>query len=162
MNLFENSKLFRENVGDFILTFSTVEFQIGELANVISHGVESEKLDPNVMGLDLFKKLKIIRIKVKEKKEISEKWKRLEGKLSGCNDFRRFLSHGIVSNHVPNPHLTGFIRSKRNGVVGFRFRKITNSDLYNQIENIREVHTGRNGLGVLIPEIKNWLKDSKT
>ena len=111
------------------------------------------------MGLDLSKKLKIIRDRLKENQPLFQNWEKLEGKLSQCNDFRRFLSHGIVSNHVPNPHLTGFIRANRNGATGFRFKKITNEDLIKQIQDIRNVHTGKNGLGVLVPEIRSWLKE---
>jgi len=159
MDLFEIDKEFKENIGELILTYSTVEFQIGTLASFIKKGKDSGSIDPNVIGLDLNEKLKIVRTKVKKNQNLLKKWEKLEGNLSTCNDFRRFISHGIVSNHIPNPHLTGLIRAKRNGIIGFRIKKITSKDLADHIKKIMDINTGRNGLGVLIPEIKNWLSD---
>jgi hypothetical protein len=159
MDLFEKYKEFNENVGNFILTFSTVEFQIGTLAGFIQNGGNSQTIDADIIGLDLGEKLKIVREKIKPNQDLYTKWEKLEGHLSSCNDFRRFISHGIVSNHIPNPSITGVIRAKRDGVIGFRVKELTNDDVFLHLRKIIDVHTGKNGLGVLVPEIKSWLID---
>lgn len=159
MNLFEIDREFNQNVGHFILTFSNVEFQIGTLASFVKRGENSSTIDAETMGLDLHLKLKIIRNKIKSNNDLFHRWEKLEGQLSTCNDFRRFLSHGIVSDHIPNPHLTGVIRAKRNGVVGFRIKELKNEDIEKHIAKIVDIKTGRNGLGVLIPEIKVLLNE---
>jgi hypothetical protein len=157
MDLYEIDQKFNERIGRFILTFSTVEFQIGTLASYLINGKDANTLDPDVMGLELSKKLKIIRNRIQTDQNLFSRWAKLEGKLSNCNDFRRFISHGIVSNHIPNPYLTGLIRGSRNGESGFRFKKITDEVVKDNIHKIIDINTGRNGLGVLIPEIKSTI-----
>lgn len=79
--------------------------------------------------------------------------------MSECNSFRKFIAHGIVSNHMPNPSLQGLVKVKpRNRVQGFHFKELTNEEIVKNLKILVEINSGKNEVVVLTLEIKEWLK----
>lgn len=159
MNPFDLNDIFKKNVGEFILTFSEIEFSLGILVSYLENGIEKDPLIPDIIGLNLDDKRKRIRIGLKDNSELIIIWNKIDGKLSDCNYFRRLIAHGIVSNHLPNPSIQGLVKAKpRNGVKGFIFKDITNELLEEKLKKLIDINTGKIGLGVLNSEIKQWKK----
>ncbi len=159
MNPFDLNDIFKKNVGEFILTFSEIEFSLGILVSYLENGIEKDPLIPDIIGLNLDDKRKRIRIGLKDNSELIILWNKIDGKLSDCNSFRRLIAHGIVSNHLPNPSIQGLVKAKpRNGVKGFIFKDITNELLEKKLKKLIDINTGKIGLGVLNSEIKQWKK----
>jgi len=157
MNLFDLNDIFKKNVGEFILTFSEIEFSLGILVSYLENGIEIDPLNPDTIGLNLDDKRKRIRKGLKDNTELTTLWNKIDGKLSDCNSFRRLIAHGIVSNHLPNPSLQGLVKAKsRNGVKGFIFKEITNEELEEKLKKLIDINSGKIGLGVLNSEIKEW------
>ena len=160
MNPFDLNDIFKKNVGEFILTFSEIEFSLGILVSYLENGVEIDPLIPEIVGLNLDDKRKRIRKGLKNNPPLLNLWDKIDGKLSDCNSFRRFIAHGIVSNHVPNPSLQGLVKAKpRNGIQGFTFKEITNDDVVEKLKKLIDINSGKDGLGVLNSEIKEWIKN---
>ena len=159
MNPFDLNDIFKKNVGEFILTFSEIEFSLGILVSYLENGIEIDPLNPDTIGLNLDDKRKRIRKGLKDNTELTTLWNKIDGKLSDCNSFRRLIAHGIVSNHLPNPSLQGLVKAKsRNGVKGFIFKEITNEELEEKLKKLIDINSGKMGLGVLNSEIKEWKK----
>ncbi|TBV25879.1 hypothetical protein DMZ43_08185 [Meridianimaribacter sp. CL38] len=159
MNSFDLNDIFKKNVGEFILTFSEIEFGLGVMISYLENGIQDNPLKPDIIGLNLDDKRKRIRNGLKENSELSKLWSKIEGKISDCNEFRRLIAHGIVSNHLPNPSLQGLIKVKtRNGVKGFKFKDITNEEVEKKLKKLIDINSGKIGLGVLNSEIKEWKK----
>ena len=159
MNPFDLNDIFKKNVGEFILTFSEIEFSLGILVSYLENGIEIDPLNPDTIGLNLDDKRKRIRKGLKDNTELTPLWNIIDGKLSDCNFFRRLIAHGIVSNHLPNPSLQGLVKAKsRNGVKGFIFKEITNEELEEKLKKLIDINSGKMGLGVLNSEIKEWKK----
>jgi len=157
MNPFDLNDIFKKNVGEFILTFSEIEFSLGILVSYLENGIEIDPLNPDTIGLNLDDKRKRIRKGLKDNTELTTLWNKIDGKLSDCNSFRRLIAHGIVSNHLPNPSLQGLVKAKsRNGVKGFIFKEITNEELEEKLKKLIDINSGKIGLGVLNSEIKEW------
>ena len=160
MNPFDLNDIFKKNVGEFILTFSEIEFSLSILVSYLEDGIEVDPLNPDIIGLNLDNKRKRITKGLKGNTELSKLWNKIDGKLSDCNAFRRLIAHGIVSNHLPNPTLQVLVRAKpRKGVKGFIFKEIKNEDVEKKLKKLIDINSGKIGLGVLNSEIKEWKKN---
>ena len=141
MNPFDQNDIFKKNVGEFILTFSEIEFSLGILVSYLENGIENDPLNPDIIGLNLDDKRKRIRVGIKENAELFTLWNKIDGKLADCNSFRRLIAHGIVSNHMPNPSLQALVKAKpRNGVKGFIFREINNDDVVEKLKKLIDIN----------------------
>lgn len=155
MNIYQEDEQFKKNVGNFILTFSEIEFSLGMLISILENDNATNPLLPEIVGLSLEKKRKRLRNALQINKDLLKKWEIIDSKLIRQNEFRRFLSHGIIMNHVVNPSLQGLIRARsKNGEQGFHYKEITNSDILDHLEELNDINSGKNGLGVLTEEIK--------
>ena len=155
--------IFKNNVGEFILTFSEIEFGLAVLISYLENGTEIDPLVPEIFGLDLTDKQKRIKSGLKENTVLLKKWNKIEGKLSDCNFFRRFIAHGIVSNHPLNSSLQGLIKAKpRNGIKGFHYKDLTNEEVIEKLEILIDINSGIDGLGALNIEIKEWINNKSS
>ena len=160
MNAFEDDFEFKRNVGEFILTFSEIEFTLGVLVSHMENGIEKNSIVPEIIGLDINEKRKRVRNGLKRNDTLFKLWEIIEGKISSCVEFRRFIAHGIVCNHMANPSLQGLIKVKpRNGIHGFKFKEITNQEVFENLKKLTDVNSGKVGLGVLSEEVTKWLKN---
>jgi hypothetical protein len=158
MNQFDLNDIFKKNVGEFILTFSEIEFSIGILVSYLENGFDENPIIPEIIGCNLDDKKKRIRIGLLNNSELLSKWSIIEGRLSECNSFRKFIAHGIVCNHMPNPSLQGLVKAKpRSRVQGFHFKELTNEEIVKNLKKLVEINSGKNGVAVLTLEIKEWL-----
>lgn len=158
MNQFNLNNNFKKNVGDFILTFSEIEFNLCLLVSYLENGVETNPLIPKIVGLSLDDKRKRIRIGLSERKSFLTIWNKIDGKLADCNEFRRLIAHGIIMNHMPNPSLQALVKAKsRNGIEGFILKEINNDELIAKYKKLTELYSGKNGIVELINNLKNVL-----
>jgi|694.fasta_scaffold00831_41 hypothetical protein len=58
MNQFDLNDIFKKNVGEFILTFSEIEFSIGILVSYLENGLDENPLIPEIIGCNLDDKKK--------------------------------------------------------------------------------------------------------
>lgn len=159
MNPFELNDIYKKNVGEFILTFSEIEFSLGIMISYIEYGINNNPINTEIIGLSLDEKKKRIRRGLENNIDLLKKWNKIDGTLSDCNEFRRLIAHGIVLNHLPNPSLQAIVRAKpRNGLNGFIYREITNEEIYQKLKKLIDINSGKLGIGALTSEIKNWKK----
>ncbi len=159
MNPFNLNDIFKKNVGEFILTFSEIEFGLGIIVSYLENGIEDNSLKPEIVGLNLDDKRRRIRNGLKANSELSKLWNIIDGRISDCNEFRRFIAHGIISNHHPNPSLQGLVKAKpRKGIKGFIIRDITNEEVEKKLKKLIDINSGKIGISALISEIKEWKK----
>lgn len=150
--------IFKKNVGEFILRFSEIEFELAILLSYLEYGTKIDPLNPEILGLDLTVKQKRIKKGLFENENLLKKWNSIEAKLSDCNFYRRFIAHGIVSIHSLTNNLQGLIKAKsRNGVKGFHYKDLTNEELLEKLDILNDINSGINGLGALNIEIKEWV-----
>ena len=155
--------LFKKNVGEFILTFSEIEFELAVLVSYLENGTKVDPLIPEIFGLDLLEKQKNIKKGLKDNEILLKKWNRIDGKISDCNHYRRFIAHGIVSRHSLNSNLQGLIKAKpRNGVKGFHYKELTNQELFEKLEKLYDINAGIDGLGDLHIGIKDWINSKSS
>jgi len=156
MDILLNDTEFKKNVGDFILTFSSIEFSLGVILSKLNSGKVSENINHNLIGLELSNKRKEIRLKLKDNKSLLVKWDKLNTKLEICNQFRKLIVHGIIMNHLVNTSIQSVVKSKK----GFRLKDITNKDVLKHLYILHDLNTGKQGLGVLEGEINEWIKSN--
>ena len=158
MNQFDLNDNFKKNVGDFILTFSEIEFNLCLLVSYLENGVDTNPLIPKIVGLSLDDKRKRIRNGLSERKSFLTIWNKIDGKLADCNEFRRLIAHGIIMNHMPNPSLQAIVKAKpRNGIEGFILKEINNDELIAKYKKLTELYSGKNGIVELINNLKKAL-----
>lgn len=157
MNPFDLDKIYKKNIGDFILTFSTIEFTLALIISRLNYGNEIDPLkNPQIFKMDFSKKKKNIREKLKANKELFKMWEKIETKLNDCNETRRFIAHGTLQNHLPNPSLTFILPKIKNKIEGYEVKEITNEILLENLKKIVNVHTGIEGVEVLYSKIKDY------
>lgn len=83
---------------------------------------------------------------------------KIETKLSVCNDFRRHIAHGVVSNHPIGQGLESLINAKRNGINGYLYKELTSEEVYEKNKILYDIYAGIHGIGDLGIKIKKWLK----
>ena len=154
MDILSNDTEFKKNVGDFILTFSSIEFSLGVILSKLESGLVDNNINPEIIGLDLSTKKKKIRLKLLNNKSLIVQWDRLNTKLEKCNQFRRFIAHGIIINHLVSPSIQSVVRYKN----GFKLKKIHNQDVLEHLNLLYDINSGKQGLGVLDEEINDWIK----
>ena len=158
MNQFYLNDNFKKNVGDFILTFSEIEFNLCLLVSYLENGVDTNPLIPKIVGLSLDDKRKRIRSGLSERKSFLTIWNKIDGKLADCNEFRRLIAHGIIMNHMPNPSLQAIVKAKsRHGIEGFILKEINNDELIAKYKKLTELYSGKNGIVELINNLKKAL-----
>lgn len=157
MDIFQTDTEFKKNVGDFILTFSEIEFSLSVILSKLENGLDANPLNPIIFGASLDDKRKNIRKHLFHNKLLLNKWDKLNRKLGDCNEFRRFVAHGIVMNHIANPSIQALVKYKN----GFRFKELTNEDIENHLKILYDVNSGKNGIGVFMEELNEWLKSTK-
>ncbi len=156
MDIFENDTRFKKNVGDFILTFSEIEFSLAVMYSKLEVGLDIGTLNPKYFGASFDEKRKKIRKLLVDKKSESllKNWDKLNSKISECNEFRRSLAHGIVMNHIVNPSIQTLIKHKD----GFILKDISNDDLMKYLTILYDVNSGKEGIGFFMGELNEWLK----
>lgn len=146
---------FKKNVGDFILTFSSIEFSLGVILSKLESGLVDNNFNLKIISYDLFTKRKEIRLKLLNNQSLLVKWDKLNTKLEKCNQFRRFIAHGIIMNHLVNPSIQSVVKHKKS----FRLKNLTNKDVLEHLYLLYDINSGKQGLGVLEEEIDDWLKN---
>jgi hypothetical protein len=154
MDIFQIDIEFKKNVGDFILTFSEIEFSLSVILSKLENGLDANPLNPIIYGTSLEDKRKNIRKHLFDNKSLLNKWEKLNRKLGDCNEFRRFVAHGIVMNHIANPSIQALVKYKN----GFRFKELTNEDVIKHLKLLYDINSGKLGLGVFTEELNEWLK----
>jgi len=157
MDIFQIDSEFKKNVGDFILTFSEIEFSLSLILSKLENGSDVNPLIPEIFGADFSDKRCRIRRGLLNNNSILKKWDKLNRQLGECNDFRRSIAHGIVMNHIVNPSIQTLVRNKN----GFNFKELTNEDIENHLKILYDVNSGKNGIGVFMEELNEWLKSTK-
>jgi len=157
MDIFQIDSEFKKNVGDFILTFSEIEFSLSLILSKLENGLDVNPLIPEIFGTDFSVKRNRIRRGIINNNSLLKKWDKLNRQLGECNDFRRSIAHGIVMNHIVNPSIQTLVRNKN----GFNFKELTNEDIENHLKILYDVNSGKNGIGVFMEELNEWLKSTK-
>ena len=157
MDFFQADTKFKKNVGDFILTFSEIEFSLAVILSKLENGLNVNPIIPDIFGLELKTKKQRIRLKLVSNQSLLSKWDKLNKKLGDCNEFRRFIAHGIVMNHIANPSIQALVRHKN----GFRFKELTNEDVVKHLKLLYEINSGKLGLGVFTEELNEWMIKQK-
>lgn len=157
MDIFQIDSEFKKNVGDFILTFSEIEFSLSLILSKLENGLDVNPLIPEIFGADISEKRCRIRRGLLNNNSMLKKWDKLNRQLGECNDFRRSIAHGIVMNHIVNPSIQTLVRNKN----GFNFKELTNEDIENHLKILYDVNSGKNGIGVFMEELNEWLKSTK-
>lgn len=111
-------------MGEFILTFSEIEFGLGVMVSYLENGIQDNLLIPDIIRLPLDVKRKRIRNGLKENSELSKLRGKIDSKISDCNEFRRMIAPGILFNHLSNPSLQSLIRQNREMVSKHIYLKI--------------------------------------
>ena len=154
MDIFQTDTEFKKNVGDFILTFSEIEFSLSVILSKLENGLEVNPLVPEIFGADLSDKRSRIRRGIVDNSSLLKKWDKLNSKLSDCNEFRRSIAHGIVMNQIINPSIQSLVRSNN----GFIFKELTNEDVVKYLKILYDINSGKLGLGVFTEELNEWIK----
>lgn len=157
MDIFQIDSEFKKNVGDFILTFSEIEFSLSLILSKLENGLDVNPLIPEIFGADFSDKRCRIRRGLLNNNSLLKKWDKLNRKLSDCNDFRRSIAHGIVMNHIVNPSIQTLVKHKK----GFIFNELSNNDIENHLKILYDINSGKEGIGVFIEELNKWLKTTK-
>jgi hypothetical protein len=157
MDIFQIDSEFKKNVGDFILTFSEIEFSLSLILSKLEYGLDVNPLIPEIFGTDFSVKRNRIRRCILDNNSLLKRWDKLNRQLGQCNDFRRSIVHGIVMNHIVNPSIQTLVRNKN----GFNFKELTNEDIENHLKILYDVNSGKNGIGVFMEELNEWLKSTK-
>ena len=157
MEIFQSDREFKKNVGDFILTFSEIEFSLSIILSKLENGLEVNPLVPEIFGADLNDKRSRIRRGLLDNNSLLKKWDKLNRKLGDCNDFRRSIAHGIVMNHIVNPSIQSLVRSNN----GFIFKELTNEDVVKYLKILYDINSGKLGLGVFTEELNEWITSQK-
>ena len=100
MDIFQIDSEFKKNVGDFILTFSEIEFSLSIILSKLENGLDVNPLIPEIFGTDFSVKRNRIRKAILNNNSLLKKWDKLNRQLGECNEFRRSIAHGIVMNHI--------------------------------------------------------------
>lgn len=158
MDIFQSDSEFKKNVGDFILTFSEIEFSLGVIFSKLEVGTDINPLNPKYFGASFEEKRKNIRKLLIDNKPLYMKWEKIDSKISICNDFRRSIAHGIVMNHIVNPSIQTLVKHKK----GFIFKELSNNDIENHLKILYDINSGKEGIGVFIEELNKWLKQSNS
>jgi hypothetical protein len=58
-------------------------------------------------------------------------------------------------NHIVNPSIQTLVRNKN----GFNFKELTNEDIENHLKILYDVNSGKNGIGVFMEELNEWLNN---
>ena len=153
MDIFQVDIEFKKNVGDFILTFSEIEFSLSLILSKLENGLDVNPLIPEIFGADFSDKRCRIRRGLLNNNSLLKKWDKLNRKLGDCNDFRRSIAHGIVMNQIVNPTIQTLVKHKN----GFIFNELTNDDIENQLKILYDINSGKEGIGVFIEELNEWL-----
>lgn len=156
MDIFEADTEFKKNVGDFILTFSEIEFSLSLILSKLENGLDVDPLIPEVFGADFKVKRKRIRKGLLENNILLKKWDKLNRKLGECNDFRRSIAHGIVMNHMVSTSIQTLVKNKG----GFIYKELNNDDIEYHLKNLYDVNSGKEGIGVFMEELNEWLKNN--
>jgi hypothetical protein len=154
MDIFEADTEFKKNVGDFILTFSEIEFSLSLILSKLENGLDVDPLIPEIFGADFSVKRNRIRKGLLDNNTLLKKWDKLNRKLGECNDFRRSIAHGIVMNHIVNPSIQTLVKHKE----GFIYMEITNNDLEKYLKILYDINSGKEGIGYFMEEVNEWLK----
>jgi hypothetical protein len=156
MDVFQTDIEFKKNVGDFILTFSEIEFSLGVIFSKLEVGIDINPLNPKYFGASFEEKRKNIRKLLIDNKPLFTKWEKIDSKISICNDFRRSIAHGIVMNHIVNPSIQTLVKHKN----GFRFKELTIEDVVKHLKILYDINSGKLGLGVFTEELNEWINNS--
>ncbi len=156
MDIFQTDTEFKKNVGDFILTFSEIEFSLGVIFSKLEVGIDINPLKPKYFGASFEEKRKNIRKLLIDNKPLYMKWEKIDSKISICNDFRRSIAHGIVMNHIVNPSIQTLVKHKE----GFIYKEITNDDLEKYLKILYDINSGKIGIGVFIEELNKGMKST--
>jgi hypothetical protein len=152
---------FKKTVGDFILSFSEIEFDLAVLISKLENGLNANPLIPEIIGLRLDEKINRISSLLKSEETLLKKWQKLEGKLSNCNFFRRFIAHGIVMNKTPDPSLQGLIKSSpKKGIPGFHYKEITLEDVNKNLRSLKSISNEKDGLLDFRDDIEKWIENN--
>lgn len=156
MDIFEADTEFKKNVGDFILTFSEIEFSLSLILSKLENGLDVDPLIPEVFGADFRVKRNRIRKGLLENNTLLKKWDKLNRKLGECNDFRRSIAHGIVMNHMVSTSIQTLVKNKG----GFIYKELNNDDIEYHLKILYDVNSGKEGIGVFMEELNEWLKNN--
>jgi hypothetical protein len=154
MDIFQTDTEFKKNVGEFILTFSEIEFSLSLILSKLENGLDVNPLIPKIFGADFSDKRCRIRRGLLDNNSLLKKWDKLNRKLGDCNEFRRSIAHGIVMNHIANPSIQSLVRSNN----GFIFKELTNEDVLKHLKILYDINSGKLGLGVFTEELNEWIK----
>jgi len=136
--MFEYNDEFKKNVGDFILSFSQMEFTIGRLITILENGVSYNKVDRENHSLELNRKKKKLSKLLESNKILFDKWKKIETKISDCNQFRRGITHGVVMNFISTSPIKILVSHKK----GFRYFNLTNELVQENNKLLSDINTG--------------------
>lgn len=157
MDIFQSDTEFKKNVGDFILTFSEIEFSLSLILSKLENGLDVNPLIPEVFGADFSVKRNRIRKGLLNNNSLLKKWDKLNRKLGVCNDFRRSIAHGIVMNQIVNPSIQTLVKHKN----GFNYKEITHNDIVKHLKILYEINSGKEGIAVFMEAINVWMKTQK-
>lgn len=157
MDIFQTDTEFKKNVGEFILTFSEIEFSLSLILSKLENGLDVDPLIPEVFGADFSVKRNRIRKGLIDNNSLLKKWDKLNRKLGECNDFRRSIAHGIVMNQIVNPSIQTLVKHKN----GFIYKEITNNDIIKHLKILYEINSGKEGITVFMESSVKWMKSSK-
>lgn len=155
--LYNELREYYEGIGRFIVTFSVIENFIGLTITKIENKLElSDKPNNNIENQKIKVTDKINKLdKLIEKYNIpTTTWNSIKGNFTNCNYFRRFISHGIYHNELPNPHIMGYVLKGDE----LKKHKLSKTEIKKQLEIIVNIESGKQGLGVFTEELNNWLE----
>lgn len=154
MDIFKADTEFKKNVGDFILTFSEIEFSLSVIFSKLEVGNDINPLNPKYFGASLDEKRKSISKLLVVNNTLLKKWERINSKIGTCNKFRRSIAHGIVMNHIVSTSIQTLVKNKG----GFIFKELNNDDIENHLKILYDINSGKEGIGVFMEELNGWVK----
>jgi hypothetical protein len=143
MDLFEKHKALKASIGNFITSFSVMEYALGIICTFTEFDlIRKEEHLADYLGMTLDQKKKKIGDYInKYEPELSPIWSSLKSSIDVLNKNRRFIAHGIQQVFVDD-NIVANVRSGRT----LESKVLTKEEIDEWTDQLNELNSGSNGI----------------